>query len=86
MTTKCHPYQQAFISAMVSGKRVQVLHKLRSRVIMTPSEQNDAIRAQVEREIPTPAGGFETEDAKDEHKAKQEARFFELVRALPINQ
>ena len=39
---------------------------------MTVDEQNDAIRAQVEREIPSPIGGFESEDARDDHKAKQD--------------
>ena len=46
---------------------------------MTVDEQNDAIRAQVEREIPSPIGGFESEDARDDHKAKQDFRFAQLV-------
>lgn len=46
---------------------------------MTPSEQTDAIREQVEREMPTPQGGFETEEEHDEHRERHEARFMELV-------
>lgn len=49
---------------------------------MTPSEQNDSIREQVEREIPTPRGGFESEDARQDHRDSQEKRFFELVRSF----
>lgn len=49
------------------------------KTALTIDEQNDAIRAQVEREIPTPVGGFESDDARDEHRAKQDARFAELV-------
>jgi hypothetical protein len=46
---------------------------------MTPDESNDAIRAQVEREIPTPHGGFETDDAERAHRDAHERRFAELV-------
>ena len=46
---------------------------------MTPDEQNAAISAQVDREIPRPAGGFESADSEDDFKARQEARFNELV-------
>lgn len=41
--------------------------------------QNDALRAQIEREMPTPAGGFETEVEADRHRERHEARFIELV-------
>jgi hypothetical protein len=46
---------------------------------MTPDEINDAIRAQVEREIPKPVGGFETDDAEQAHREAHERRFSELV-------
>jgi hypothetical protein len=46
-------------------------------------EQNDAIRAQVDREIPGPVHGFASEDERDEHRAAQDARFLELVQAAP---
>ena len=54
-----------------------------SEVELTIDEQNDAIRAQVEAEIPTPSG-FESDDSRDEHKSAQEARFFQLVNNLPL--
>lgn len=46
---------------------------------MTPDEQNDAIRSQVEAEMPTPANGFETDELMDTHLASHERRFMELV-------
>ena len=46
-------------------------------------EQNDAIRAQVDREIPGPVHGFTSEDERDAHRAAQDARFLELVNAAP---
>lgn len=46
---------------------------------MTPNEQNDAIRARVESEMPTPTSGFETDELRDEHRAAHERRFMELV-------
>jgi hypothetical protein len=49
---------------------------------MTPDEQNDAIREQVDRELPRPAGGFETDAQEQAWKEKQEARFFELCRRV----
>ncbi len=49
---------------------------------MTPDELNDVIRAQVERELPTCAGGYETDEAEDAHRAAHEARFMELVNNL----
>ena len=42
-------------------------------------EQNDAIRAQVDAEMPRPLGGFEREDDEDAHRAKHERRFVELA-------
>ena len=45
----------------------------------TTDEQTDAIRAQVDAELPRPAGGFENPGDEDQWKAKQEARFFRLV-------
>ena len=39
----------------------------------------DAIRAQVEAEMPRPLGGFEREDDEDAHRAAHERRFMELV-------
>jgi len=46
-------------------------------------EQNDIIRAQVDREIPGPVHGFISEDERDAHRAAQDARFLELVNASP---
>ena len=46
---------------------------------MTPDEQNDAIGAQVDRELPMPVGGFESDDLRDEHIARRDARFQALV-------
>lgn len=51
------------------------------RLLITPEEQNDVIRAQVEQEIPTPRNGFETDAERDEHTTRHEARFTELVNA-----
>ena len=48
---------------------------------MTTSEQNDAIRAQVDAELPRPVGGFENSDDEQRWRDAQEARFFELVGA-----
>jgi hypothetical protein len=45
-----------------------------------PDRQNDKIRAQVEREIPTPRGGFASDSELDEHRAKHDARFIELCK------
>ena len=36
---------------------------------LTVGEQNDEIRAQVEREMPKPIGGFENAQDEDEHRA-----------------
>ncbi len=44
----------------------------------TPDEQNDAIRAQIEREMPRPAGGFESDEQEQDHREAHEKRFFEL--------
>ena len=46
---------------------------------MTPDEQNDAIREQVEAEIPKPVGGFESADQEDALRDRRFARFLELV-------
>lgn len=46
---------------------------------MTIDEKNDAIRAQVERELPAPAGGFESDDEADAHRAKCDARYLQLA-------
>jgi hypothetical protein len=48
---------------------------------MTPEEQNDAIRAQVESEMPRPIGGFESSEQAEEWKEKSDRRFLELVKA-----
>ena len=49
----------------------------------TPDEQNDIIRAQVDREIPKPPGGFETEEDEATWRKRSDRRFFELARAFP---
>lgn len=46
---------------------------------MSIDDQNDAIRAQVDGELPMPVGGFESDDLRDEHLAKRDARFQQLV-------
>jgi hypothetical protein len=46
---------------------------------MNTDEQNDAIRAQVEAELPRPLGGFEREDDEDAFRAHHERRFAELM-------
>lgn len=50
---------------------------------ITPEEQNDLIRAQVDAEIPRPIGGFETEEERDAWQAQHEARFMELCSNMP---
>ena len=45
----------------------------------TPDEQNDEIRAMVDKEFPRPVGGFESDSAEDEWKIKRENRFLEIV-------
>jgi len=45
-------------------------------------DANDAIRAQVEAELPRPAGGFESSDQEDAHRSRCDARFFELCAAI----
>lgn len=47
-------------------------------ITLTPDEQNDAIRAQVDAELPWPIGGFENCDEEDAHSARQNTRFLEL--------
>ncbi len=47
----------------------------------TPNEQHDTLRVQVEREIPRPVGGFETDEAEDLHRWRQDERFMALCRA-----
>jgi hypothetical protein len=42
------------------------------RLELTPDEQNDAIRAQVDAELPRPAGGFETDEQEQAWKNAQE--------------
>ena len=49
---------------------------------LTPDEHNDAIRAQVSSELPTPPNGFETEEQEQAHKEAHDKRFFELVNLL----
>lgn len=49
---------------------------------LTPDEQNDQIRAQVERELPTPANGFETDEQAQDHRDAHERRFLELCQNL----
>ena len=46
---------------------------------MTPDEENDAIRQQVDDELPRPPGGFESEDREDDHQRAHEARFLALM-------
>ncbi len=41
--------------------------------------ENDAIRAQVDRELPKPIGGFDNDEQYDDWREVQEARFMELV-------
>jgi hypothetical protein len=48
--------------------------------IQTIDELNDAIRAQVEREMPRPLGGFDSADAEDEFRGRSDARFCLLVK------
>lgn len=48
---------------------------------MNIDDQNDAIRAQVDAEMPRPVGGFESSDLEDVFRAAQDARFLELVHA-----
>jgi len=45
----------------------------------TDTEQNDAIRAQVQAELPYPKGGFDTVDELQDWKAETEKRFMALV-------
>ena len=52
---------------------------------LTVDDQNDEIRAQVEREMPRPIGGFENTCDEDEHRLRQDARFMELVRAAELS-
>jgi hypothetical protein len=44
-------------------------------------DQNDALRAQVDAELPRPVGGFETELEEDEWRRQQEQRFIQLVQS-----
>ena len=46
----------------------------------TPDEINDEIRAQVDREMPKPAEGFETRQEKEDWKQAREDRFVELCK------
>lgn len=48
---------------------------------LTTDEQNDAIRAQVDAEIPRPVGGFETFEQEEYWLAAVDNRFDELVHA-----
>ncbi len=48
----------------------------------TPDDENDELRAQVDREIPRPPGGFGTDAEEDAFRARREARFIELVHAM----
>lgn len=50
----------------------------------TPDKQNDAIRAQVDAELPRPRGGFENEEDEIKWKAAQEKRFLELAAGQKI--
>ena len=52
---------------------------------LTVDDQNDEIRAQVEREMPKPIGGFENARDEDEHRFRQDVRFMELVRAAELS-
>jgi hypothetical protein len=63
-------------NCLALAKRLGSIASMKSN--MTPDEQNDAIRDQVNRELPRPAGGFETDTQEQEWKVKQDARFFEL--------
>lgn len=49
---------------------------------LSPSEINDYFRAQVDRELPKPVGGFETNEQEQDHRERQEARFMELMNAV----
>lgn len=46
---------------------------------LTIDEQNDAIRAQVDAELPRPPGGFENSEAEADWREAQELRFMQLV-------
>jgi hypothetical protein len=51
----------------------------------TNDEIMDAIRAQVEVEMPTPRGGFESEADADAHREAHERRFDELCEMQTTN-
>jgi hypothetical protein len=56
------------------GKKKKNMEK-----IQTIDEQNEALRARVEREMPRPRGGFAADEEEDEFRRRVDARFLQLV-------
>lgn len=77
------PYSAEYQSVEITQDGQDLVDTYPKYHYKTIDDQNDEIRAQVERELPKPAGGFASAEDEDAFREAHEKRFMELVKNYP---